>query len=151
MSDLRNRPNGNYIYSANWHELYVLTEHWKSDLMFYKDDLMFLDKLIDTHVLWISKEEDLEQVRAIEKSIVETNNKCIILLERVQLHLTHLANLIDNPFTYDAQKFRNEHQQLEDDFTAFLKIFRTNRKEVFEITEHLIESDKLIRLLTKNS
>jgi hypothetical protein len=151
MSDFRNRLNGNYIFNANWKELYVLTEYWKSDLLFYKDDLLFLERLIDKHILWISKKEDYEAVRAIEKSVAKTNNICTALLKRVQKHLTHLADLMENPFVYDEQTFRNEHQQLEDDFTAFIKTYRVNKKEVFEITKHLIESDELIRLLTQST
>ncbi len=33
------RPKGKFIQEANWQELYVLTQHWKKDLEFYKDDL----------------------------------------------------------------------------------------------------------------
>lgn len=151
MNNFRTRLNGNYIFNANWKELYVLTEYWKSDLLFYKDDLMFLDKLIDKHILWISKEEDYEKVRAIEKNVAKTNDICTSLLERIQKHLTHLGNLMVNPFVYDEQKFREEHQQLEDDITEFIKTYRANKKEVFEVTKHLIESDELIRILAKNS
>lgn len=151
MKDFRTRLNGNYIFYANWKELYVLTEYWKSDLLFYKDDLMFLDRLIDKHILWISKEEDYEKVRSIEKNVAKTNDICISLLERVQKHLTHLSDFMINPFVYDEQKFREEHQQLEDDITEFIKTYRTNKKEVFEVSKHLIESDELIRILTKSS
>lgn len=151
MNNFRNRPNGDYIFNADWDELFVLTEYWKSDLLFYKDDSMFLDELINKYILWISKDEDLEKVRVIKKSVVETTNKCLKLLERVQKHLIHLTNLIDNPFPYDTQKFREEHQQLEDDFTEFLKAFRNNRKEVFKVTKYLLERDEFIRTLVKAS
>ena len=56
---------------------------------------------------------------------------------------------MEDAFKYDSHKFRTEHQQLENDITKFVKTFRTNRKEVFEVTKHLIESDELIRILTK--
>jgi len=147
MNDFRNRPNGTYIFDANWQDLYVLTEHWKSDLLFYKDDLNFLDHLIDKYFMWISKKEDIDAVRTIEKSIAETNKKCAVLLQQVNKHLTHLSNLIDHPFKYDSQKFRNEHQKLEDDITNFVKAFRANRKEVFKVTKYVIESEEFIRQL----
>lgn len=145
MSDFRNRPNGNYLFNANWDELYLLTKHWKSDLQFYKDDLKFLNHLIDKYFIWISKKEDVDAVRKIGKSIDETNEKCSDLLKQAEKHLGHLTKLIENPFKYDTQQFRTEHQQLEDDITNFIKTFRTNRKEVFEVTEHIIESEDFIR------
>lgn len=145
MSDFRNRPNGTYILDANWEELYILTKHWKSDLLFYRDDLNFLDNLIDKYIIWISKKEDMEAVRKIDNSILETAKKCTDLLHKVDKHLTHLVNLIENPFKHDAHQFRAEHQQLEDDITNFVKLFRNNRKEVFEVTKLVIESDEFIR------
>ena len=56
-----------------------------------------------------------------------------------------MAAILVNPFKYDSQKFREEHQQLEDDISVFIKTFRENRKEVFEVTKHVIESDEFIR------
>lgn len=145
MNDFRNRPNGTYILDANWHELYVLTKHWESDLLFYKDDLNFLDNLIDKYIIWISKKEDMEAVWGIEKSIAETNKKCAVLLQKVNKHLTYLVNLMENPFKYDAHKFRANHQQLENNIINFVKVFRNNRNEVFKITSHVVESDEFIR------
>ena len=145
MSDFRNRPNGNYIFDANWKELYVLTKHWKSNLLFYKDDLKFLDHLIDKYFIWISKKEDSDAVRSIEKSIVKTDKICANLLKRAEKHLTHLEGLMEDPFKYDSHQFRTEHQQLEDDITNFVKTFRENRKEVFEVTSLVVESDDFIR------
>jgi len=148
LTSLRSRPNGTYIFEANWQELYVLTEHWNSDLLLYKDDLIFLDYLIDKYFVWISKKEDTDLVRKIGANILKISKQCSNLLKRVEKHLVHLAYLIDNSFKYDSHKFREEHQQLEDDITTFIKKFRTNRKEVFSVTEHIIESDEFIRQIT---
>src|SRR4030066_1289816 len=145
MSDFRNRPNGTYILDANWEELYILTKHWKSDLLFYRDDLNFLDNLIDKYLIWISNKKDSEAVRNIDNSILETAKKCTDLLQRVDKHLTHLANLMEDPFKYVSHQFRAEHQKLEDDIINFVKAFRTNRKEVFEVTKMVIDSDEFVR------
>lgn len=145
MSDFRNRPNGTYILDANWEELYILTKHWKSDLLFYRDDLIFLDNLIDKYLIWISNKKDSEAVRNIDNSILKIAKKCTDLLQRIDKHLTHLANLMEDPFKYDSHKFRAEHQQLEDDITNFVKALRTNRKEVFEVTKMVIDSDEFVR------
>lgn len=145
MGDFRNRPNGTYILDANWEALYILTKHWKSDLLFYRDDLNFLDNLIDKYLIWISNKKDSVAVRNIDNNILETAKKCTDLLQRVDTHLTDLANLMKDPFKYDSHQFRTEHQQLEDDITNFVKFFRNNRKEVFEVTKLVIESDEFVR------
>lgn len=145
MGDFRNRPNGTYILEANWEELYILTKHWKTDLLFYRDDLNFLDNLIDKYLIWISNKKDSEAVRNIDNGILETAKKCTDLLQRADTHLTHLANLIEDPFKYDSHQFRAKHLMLEDDITNFVKTFRDNRKEVFEVTKLVMESDDFIR------
>jgi len=84
-------------------------------------------------------------VREIEVGLLEMDNRCRALLNRANKHLYHLAELIDNPFAYDSHKFRTEHQQLEDDLATFVKEFRKNRKEVFTITEHVIDGEEMVR------
>jgi hypothetical protein len=145
MSEFRNRPNGTYILDANWEALYILAKHWKADLLFYRDDLNFLDNLINKYLIWISNKKDSEAVRNIDNSILETAKKCTDLLQRIAKHLPHLANLIEDPFKYDSHQFRAEHQLLEDDITNFVKAFRNNRKEVFEVTKMVIDSDEFVR------
>ena len=86
-------------------------------------------------------------VREIEVGLLKTDNQCGALLTRVNKHLHHLAELIDNPFAYDSHKFRTEHAQLEDDLVPFVKDFRKNRKEVFTITNYLIDGEEMIRNL----
>ena len=147
MNDFRNRPKDNYIHEADWQKLYILAEHWKSDLMFYKDDLRFLHHLIDKYFLWLSKKQNIDMVQEIEVNLLKVDKQCASLLKRTNKHLHHLAELIDNPFAYDSHKFRTEHEILEDELTQFLKDFRKNRKEVFKITEHIIEGEELVRQL----
>ena len=94
----------------------------------------------------MTKKEYLDEVREIELALVETGRKCDGLMKRTKQHLVHLAELIDDTFKYDSHVFRTEHEKLEDEVTAFLKYFRQNRKDVFVITEHVMESDKLAHL-----
>lgn len=147
MSDFRNRPKDNFIHEATWEQLYVLTEYWQSDIVFYKQDLNFLHHLIDKYFLYLSKKENIDLVLEIEVNLLDVEKQCNTLLERINKHLHHLSELVDDPFTYVSDKFRDEHEQLEDDLAQFLKDFRQNRKEVFSITEHMIGGEELIKQL----
>lgn len=147
MSDFRNRPSGSYIHEANWQQLYVLTEHWKSDLEFYNTDLKFFHHLIDKYFMWISKKENIDMVREIEIGLLEMDNQSSMLLQQVNKHLHHLAELAANSFAYDSHKFRTEHEKLEDELSSFVKDFRKNRKEVFTITEHVMDEEEMVRRL----
>ncbi len=70
MNEYRMRPKDSYLQNSQWQELYVLTEHWKSDLLFYKDDLKFLHHLLDKYFIWITKTENLKAVQTIGQNIL---------------------------------------------------------------------------------
>ncbi|TFG78703.1 MAG: hypothetical protein E4H26_01790 [Flavobacteriales bacterium] len=145
--NFRKRPKGSYIHEADWQQLYLLTENWKSDLEFYRDDLRFLQNMIDKYFKHMVKKESLDEVRDIEMLMVESGRDCDRLLKRTNTHLSHLGDLIDDLFKYDSHVFRKEHEKLEDDIADFVKEVRKNRIDVFTITEHVLETEKLGQLL----
>ncbi|WP_452229165.1 MULTISPECIES: hypothetical protein [unclassified Lacinutrix] len=147
MNDFRIRPKDNFIHEANWEQLYALTEHWKSDMLFYNGDLKFLHHLIDKYFLYLSKKENIDLVLEIEVNLLQVEKQCNTLLIRINKHFHHLAELIADPFIYTSDKFREEHEQLEDALSQFVKDFRKNRKEVFAITEHMIAGEELLKQL----
>ena len=141
MENLSLRPKGNFTWTAEYRELYILTEHWLSDLQFHKQDLHFLYHLVDKYFIWLTHEENLGEMRNLSNGLSETNKNCDKLLEKTSKHLTHLAELIDDPFKYDSHKFRTEHEELENEITSFLKKLREIKKETFADIEPVVERE----------
>lgn len=141
MENLSLRPKGDFTWTAEYQELYILTEHWQSDLQFYKGDLRFLHHLIDKYFIWITHKENLDEMKNIASSLYEIGKKCDELLEKTSKHLTHLSELIDDPFKYDPHKFRSEHEELENEIAAFIKKFWGIKKETFAVSEQVIEKE----------
>lgn len=132
---------------TNWEELYVLTEHWKSDLLFYKDDLRFLHHLIDKYFIWITKAENLIMVKEIKADLLNLGKSCNDLLEKVGKHIIQIGYLVETPKRQDTRVFALEHQHLEQEITDFVKRFRKNRKEVFTITEYIMDSEAFYSIM----
>ncbi len=141
MNEFRIRPKDGYIQEANWSQLYVLTEYWKSDLEFYMLDLEFLQHIIDKYFMWMINKKDIDNVREIESILVDTARSCGQLKKKTVQHLKHLNNLIDASSKYDSKTFRDEHEQLENEISAFVKLFRKSRKDVFHITKQVMDSE----------
>jgi hypothetical protein len=141
MENLSLRPKGNFTWTAEYRELYILSENWQSDLQFYKDDLHFLYHLIDKYFVWLINEDNLGEMRNLSSRLSETSRNCDRLLEKTSKHLTHLSELIDDPFKYDSHKFRSEHEELENEITSFVKKFREIKKETFIDIEPIIEKE----------
>lgn len=143
MDVYRSRPKGDYLHESTWDELYALTQHWKSDLEFYQHDVQFLRKLINKYFIWITSEENEAKVRKIEANLQKVGGECEDLLSKTKKHLLDLGELVENPDSDEARIFRIEHEHLEDAIAQFVKSFRENRVEVFEITEYVADSEQL--------
>mgnify|MGYP006987950815 CR=1 FL=1 len=140
MTNFGSRPKDNYIMTAEWKQLYALTEHWQSDLLFHQDEIKFLYHLVNKYVMWLTRYEEVEMVRKIRKLLAEIRSECHKLLGKVETHLGHLSDLMENPFAHDSQTFRREHEELEEEIAMFAKHFRHAKKETFKTTEHLMDS-----------
>ncbi len=136
-----------YTLEEKWRALYMITKHWKSDIEFYKDDLKFLQHLINKYLIWITKKENLDKVMEIGKNLLITDKECNQLSDAIDTHLAHLSDLTKNPFMFDYQTFKTEHKQLEHKTSEFLKLFRKHKKVAFAITEYVIDNEKLVHYL----
>ena len=145
LSDKKMNPYNDK--QPDWQELYVLTEHWRSDLEFYKDDLLFLHHLVDKYFIWITKSENLELVKEIMVQIQSLEKQCRSLMEGVKEHMHNLAQLANESNKQSLSEITDEHVVLETTIYNFVKDFRANRKEVFRITEYIIDSEELTNIL----
>ncbi|MCG9971669.1 hypothetical protein [Christiangramia crocea] len=144
----RSRPKDDYILETNWEELYVLTRHWVSNLEFYKDDLKFFRHLIDKYFIWINEKEHQVKAESIRNGVIKLTRQSNDLIKETLKHLGHIKDIMEDPFTHDSQRFREEHQGLEDKISEFIKSCRTQRRELFSITEHIVENDRLGEIIT---
>ena len=56
--------------------------------------------------------------------------------------------VMENPFSHDENKVKDEHLIIEDEFAEFIKKFKLLKREIFATTEHVIEDEKGRHLLT---
>ena len=130
-----------------WEAFFILAEHWQTDLKFYADESQFLRSLIDKYFMWLIDEKYIEETRKMASKLMKLSERRSLVEQNVAEHLKHLGNLIQNPFPYDAQAYRDEHARLESSLADFLKEFRIIKKEIFLLTEQVIGSEKVKHLL----
>ena len=149
MNEFRKRPKGSFLSEASWSELYVLTRYWKSDLEFYREDLTFLNKLIQKYFIWISTDENYKEVGKLQAELKKVAFQNQDLLEKTKKHLLQLGSMIENETEENnGRLFRIEHEHLENEIVDFVKAFRANRREVFKITEKVIDNEDLSGLMS---
>ncbi len=136
-----------FLKDGPWDELYVITQYWKSDLEFYRDDLRFLHYLVDKYFIWITKAENIDMVKSLKNSLLVLNEEVTGLLDKIGSHRIRLGYLVENPRYADATVMKRDHAELEREMALFVKSFRKNRKEVFKITEYIVDSEKLASVM----
>jgi len=147
MSKLSTKPGISDYGKYNWEKLYFLAKHWKSDLEFYKDDLRFLHNLIEKYLIWITKKENLESVADIRKKEHGLTLSCEELLKKVSAHLQMASNIVKGGNDTSRKIFFTSHAELENEIAVFVKSFRESRKEVFKVTEYVMDSEELRNIL----
>ncbi len=142
MNNYRSRPKGNYIQEATWQELYMLTENWKNDLEFYLLDIEFLERLVDTYFVKLLANQNFDELRELQGELLERKKQCKKLLNCIQIHFSHIVDLIDNPIVYDALVFRAEQELMEEEISEFKIMLKAVRYTVFNMTKDVLESEK---------
>jgi len=140
-------PGKSELGKTKWEELYFLAKHWKSDLEFYKDDLRFLHNLIEKYLIWITRKENLERVADIRKKEHELTLTCNELYQKVSSHLEMASIIVKGGNDTDKKDFFTTHRGLENEIVEFVKKFRESRKEVFKVTEYVMDSEELRNIL----
>jgi hypothetical protein len=79
----------------NWQQLFALTEHWLSDVKFFKDELSFFRNLLSQYLVWINDEKSIDSMRRLSSKITKLETVRSSLDQRFENHQNHLGNLIE--------------------------------------------------------
>jgi hypothetical protein len=145
--EFRSRPKSDYLQNAEWQELHVLTAHWQSDMIFFEDELRFIDVLFEKYFTAMIDKDNIDKTRTVASNLAEVKSKREVLAQRIVKHLHHIEELMVNPFAQDGSAFRNEHAALEDELVSFAKSFRDVKRQVFELTERIARTEKSKHLI----
>ncbi len=130
-----------------WEALYFVAKHWRSDLEFYKDELRFLHNLIAKYLIWITKKENLEKVADIRQKEHLLTLRSEELFQKITSHLEMAVTIVEGGDAAVKKEFFVTHAELETEIADFVKAFRESRKEVFTVTEYVMDSEELRNIL----
>ncbi len=145
--ETRIRPKSDYMHVAGWQQLHVLSEKWLSELSFYKDEIRFLNDVVNKYFVWLVADEKMDTLTRLSQRLIKIQEVNQYLLETTNKHMGHLVDLIENSFSHDEQTFREEHSTLEDRIAGFEQDFMVLKSDIFRITKKVIEIERLKRLL----
>jgi hypothetical protein len=131
----------------DWEAMFVIAEHWKSDMDYFLDELNFFRKLIDKYFVSLIDEKHIKNTRHLATGLTEFDKKRVEIDNALKTHLTQLTNLMQNPFAQESQESTELHVRLEGLMSEFVKNFKSLKREVFMLAENVMESEKARHLL----
>lgn len=135
------------VEKNTWTQMYSISEHWRSDMDFFCDELIFLTGLIDKYFMSLLAGKDLESTQKTVAELSKLDNRQIDFVHKLVQHQQCLTNLIENPFSHNAQPCQQGHGELEKELSEFVKDFRLVKRKVFHLAANAIESQKVKHLL----
>ena len=127
------RPSDDFILHRSWKLLYQLNECWRRSLTISRVELDFYIKMIEAGN-WRHKknlrEEDIMPVFQAVEGLVQNNRDLEI---KVDLHIRHLEQLIENSYPSDPEEFRKEQMRLESDIQELEINISLLKRDVFEL------------------
>ena len=147
MDELRIRPRSNYLHSANWQELYLLTKHWKSDIKFANYEINFFKGLVDKYFIWVKDKDQITQVQHLANILVHLTSELENIDMAITKHLNYIRLFINSNFSRDEEVFRAEHAMLEDKIVGFTNALRETKREIFNLTEEMLNNEKTNQLI----
>src|SRR6476619_4016278 len=117
--DFRLRPAGKYMLEADLEDIYKLTEHWKTDMEFYRDEIRFLMDLISRYAALVITENHTAKVKSLQKQLSNAESQLNNLNEKVEEHIADINDLIEGVMRVSEITFRIEHTKLENEVANF--------------------------------
>ena len=147
----RLKSSASFVHQANWQELYESSNHWPSDLGFLRDELKFLSRLVTTYFSPLIEDHRSELLQNISARLLKKAAECEELINLAQTHNQRLILLAEeqdeSPERIQSPQMREEHKKLAQELAEFQFSVAALKKEIFDLTEGLMQSDKLQKLL----
>ncbi len=125
-------------------ELYILSNHWNSDLSFLTDEIRFLKKLIDHYAISDLKSEPLNEVLYYKNILKEYDLTIPGLQNKISVLLKFIDPIINKTDQKVGLNLIEEFISLQTEIKTLSESVKQCKKHLFCFMEHLIKTEKLL-------
>lgn len=137
-----------YMEWLSAEELHNDSRNWRSHLEFTKDEQLFLNDLIGSHVLDLVDSEAFKKASPLLTSLEKMEKDWNNVFKRVQLHENQLQIMVDDVDQLKMEEaYLTTHMELTNEVETYFETYRSVKTKIFRLISSLLKKRKQKRLL----
>ncbi len=132
---------------GEWQDLYRQAEVWQSNLDFHRDELRFFKRILNRYFILLISDAKLDEMRKMAADISLKENEISKLTADCKTLFKRIGEFIDLESSHNEALLLEEYTAVENEYNEFEASVKELKTLVFNITEHMLESEKLKHLL----
>lgn len=137
-----------YIEWLSPDEMHEASLQWFSELLFVRDEQMFLNNLIKSFTLQLTDSQVFVESKAIVDSLLNSEKQVVLLMKKVQIHESQLEIMMDDVDQLKMEKAYTEtHRDLLIEINEYLSDYRKIKERLFKVVSGIMKKGKQKRLL----
>ena len=123
-----------FLHQLGVEELYVVTTHWLSDIVFFEQEINYFQSLISRYFL-PNIEEDNLLIKSLSTHFGSLNLRKDQLRKTILQHQNQLSDLLQNNNIENESQLNVVHSELERKYFSFIFELRQIKLEFFNATK----------------
>ena len=124
-----------FLHSFSIEELYVLTTHWLSDIVYFEQEISYFQSLISRYFLPNVEEENVLLIKSLSSHFESLTLRKEQLRSSIIEHQEKLSKMLDEIHVEDESHYNATHSAIESKFFDFIKTLRQVKPEFFNATK----------------
>ena len=124
-----------FLHQFSVEELYVLTTHWMSDIVFFEQEINYFQSLIVRYFLPNVGEGNMMLIKSLSSHFESLDMRKEQLRKNVVEHQSRLSELLDISHVENESELNVLHSDLEGKLFDFIKALRQIKLEFFNATK----------------
>ena len=128
--------------SVKVEELYRDTKRWKSSFQFTANEMLFLERLLNSYVFEPNTPNLFERLLDYQERLKRTISKKTEVTDRIRKHENNLGGMLECTDSSCDLEYYRKHEQLKAEVVSFREDFRQLKTEIFNYAGGILKKRK---------
>jgi len=123
-------------------ELHYETQQWKSNLYFMEDEIIFIDRLLNSYVFEPNTPNLFERIQDYQHRLQKAKDNKFMFMELIAEHERDLGGMLECTNESCDLLYYQKHDKLKAEVVNCVEIFRMLKSEIFNYAGSILKKRK---------